>query len=372
LYNKLRKILFAGLMSFLMMGESTITVEARIIPADSNKIQYFGRWDVQDGVYRTGMGATYIKANFTGTGLSVFLSNDENNHVWWRVSIDDGDFRRFKPHEDKTVLAEDLTPGIHKVILVRSTEGEAGISEFRGFELDPYNGLLKPEPPKQRRLEFIGDSITAGAMNEGKFTGENYYDVEDNDMAYGAQLARMLDADYSIIGKSGQGVVHNYTEPWPSNALHAADTYPFTFICDEISPENPKWDSSKFSVDAAIVSIGTNDFTDHERQPTEKEFTAGYKRLLEVIRQSNPAAAIICADPLPAWIPGEAGEWIKQTVKYFNDRGDRKVYYVAINEKKPLLSEDDYTDGETHPNKNGSRKAAKFLKDKIAAILAWK
>ena len=364
----LRTLLGSSILSLAIMGASVFPGYAAEIPADSPEIQYFGRWDAQEGVYRCGYGATYIKANFTGTSLKADISGDG---IWWRVSIDGGEFRRLKPQGKDTVLAKNLALGEHKVLFVRSTEGQAGISEFRGFSVDDGSGLAAPDPLKERRLEFVGDSITAGAWNDGDRTGKKYHDVEDNDMSYGPQLARMLEADYSVIAKSGQGVVHNYAGKWPDMGVHASDSYPWTFFSNRFADKHLIWDTERFPVDAIILAIGTNDFSDKERKPTPSEFKEGYKRLVAVVREMNPGKPIICTEPIPSVIGSDARKWIQQVVREENQKGDRDIYFIPINERGALLEVDDYVGDNTHPTKAGSRKIADYLKDKVAGILGW-
>ena len=363
----LRAMLRISCVCFAIAAAST--VHAAEFSADSPEIQYFGRWDARDGVYRCGYGATYIKANFTGTSLKADIGG---KGIWWRVSIDGGEFRRLSPRGKDTVLARNLPPGEHKVLFVRSTEGQAGISEFRGFTVDDGAALREPDPLKERRLEFVGDSITAGAGLEGVWGGRNaYHDVEDNDMSYGPQLARMLAADYSVIAKSGQGVALNYAEKRPARGVHACDSYAWTFFSNKFGPENLEWDAARFPVDATIVSIGTNDFLSGSVPPSEMEFKEAYKKIIDVVRRKNPGKAIICMEPVPEWVGAEVRDWIRQVVGNARLLGDRKVYFVPLHEDGPLLEESDYIDGKTHPTKEGSRKIADYLKDKVAAILGW-
>lgn len=47
------------------------------------------------------------------------------------------------------------------------------------------------------------------------------------------------------------------------------------------------------------------------------------------------------------------------------------VFYIAINEGRPLLEPSDYAGDNTHPLKSGAKKIALFLKDKVAGILGW-
>lgn len=222
-FKKLSRVLLLGTVLTVGCVNGFTTAEAADIAPNDAKIQYFGRWNKADDTkYTCAQGAVYIKANFTGTSLKVKL-RDPNNY--WRVSIDGSEFTKFRPKGNETVLAENLKPGKHKVLLVRSTEGYMGQSQLKGFVIDDGAKLETPDPLKTRRLEFVGDSITAGAKNDGELAGENYNDIEDNDMAYGPQLARMLNADYSVLAKSGEGVIHNWAEKWPGNQVHTADRY---------------------------------------------------------------------------------------------------------------------------------------------------
>ncbi|MBQ7515684.1 MAG: hypothetical protein IJS96_05325 [Schwartzia sp.] len=357
------------ILSVLFAGIGMSTASLKEIPADSPYIQYFGRWDVQDGVYRCGYGATYIRMNFTGTRLAADM---EGGSVRWQVSVDGGAFRCLRPQGRDTVLAENLSPGPHRVLFVRLGEGIAGINTIRGFTVDDEAELLPPAPLKKRRLEFVGDSITAGAMNDGQYTGDNYTDVGDNDMAFGPQLARMLDADYSVIAKSGQGVVHNYSEAWPWKGVHAKDSYAWTLFCNEFRPDNRLWDTERFPVDAIVVALGTNDLSDKNCQPFARPFINGYKELLATIRRMNPGKPIICTEPVPEHCGVIARDWIRRAVEERLADGDEKIWFIPLNENGSLLEPADYADGNTHPTKKGSTKIAKYLRDKeVARLLGW-
>ena len=51
--------------------------------------------------------------------------------------------------------------------------------------------------------------------------------------------------------------------------------------------------------------------------------------------------------------------------------GDNNIYFLPLNAEKPLLEAKDYAGDNTHPLKNGSKKIALYLKDKVAEILGW-
>lgn len=369
MFKKFSFLLLAVFSAALILtGTECAFGEAVHLAADSPFIRYYGRWEMKDKTALSGQGATYIRAKFTGS--SDLRADLTGKGVFWEYSIDGRSFQRLEVKGNGPLtlgkgLAKDEE---HIVTLVRSSEGQAGISEFKGFILEKGGRLISPPQDKKRRLEFVGDSITAGAINLMPYNGKNYFVSEDGNMSYAPLLSRLLDADWSVVAKSGGGVVHNYADPWPSDKPHAIDRYGWTFFHDAISKDNPEWDSHKFPVDAVIVALGVNDFSDPHRKPTKREFCTGYNALLQKIRQMNPQAKIICLGLLPSHLPGEACDWIAASVQA---QHDDKVYFVPLNDKAPLLAPEEYTDWSTHPNILGHIKVAAYLKDKVAAIMEW-
>ena len=371
-----KKILMASLLLGLSAafavgaaGYGTAEAAVTIAPSDAH-LQYFGRWDKTNAQeYQCAQGAVYIKANFTGTSIKAKM-RDPNDK--WRVSIDGSAFKKIKPRGNEIVLAENLKPGTHKLLFVRSTEGYMGVTQFRGFELDDGARLGQPDPLKSRRLEFVGDSITAGAKNDGELKGKNYNDIEDNDQAYGPKVARMLNADYSILAKSGEGVVHNWADPWPSNQVHTADRYVWTLYSEKKDGPHAKWNPQDFPIDATIIAMGTNDFSKPaQHSPTKAEFVAGYVKLIKTVRSLNPGKKIICTEPVPGWVGKRGRDWVKTAVDEVTQSGMKDVYFLTINVPQPLLAESDYAHDSTHPLQTGHQKIADYLKDKIAAIMGW-
>jgi len=333
----------------------------------TDNINFYGRWDVGMDQAVCGQGATYIKAKFRGNSIGVKM---QDKRCWWRYEIDGTAYPRIQFTDPVTTLADNLSNGEHIIKLIRSTEGEAGLSVFKGFVTD--DDLLELKEPKRLKLEFIGDSILAGAFNDGKRNGDNYYDIEDNDMSFGPQLSRMLDADYSVVAKSGEGIFHNYAETWPSHEVHTADRYPWTCYSFNGEETHLMWDFKNNPSDGIFISIGTNDFTDANRKPTEQEYVTAYKHLIDVVRYYNPTTPIICVDPLPTMIGPNGAKWTEQAVQEVQKQGDTNLYYIPFNKDKPLMEDSDYVGDGTHPTKEGSTKIALYLLDKVKSILSIK
>ena len=101
-----------------------------------------------------------------------------------------------------------------------------------------------------RRLEFIGDSDTAGWCANGKPSGGDAADaVENAYVTWAMQLARRVNASEVMVeAVSGYGVT--------SRSGRIQELYPSTLA---FAPSAPAWNFSSWVPDAVVVLIGPND-----------------------------------------------------------------------------------------------------------------
>jgi hypothetical protein len=110
---------------------------------------------------------------------------------------------------------------------------------------------LASPPLHTRKIEFLGDSITAGFCNECHST------VRDANMeAYGAtwcfRIGDTLSAQVHTTAWSGLGLVHN--------CCGGNTTMPAIFTRTLASVNNDNsWDWKSWVPDALVVNLGTND-----------------------------------------------------------------------------------------------------------------
>ena len=362
--TKFLTVLFLGILPICSLGETASATV--LIKPSAPEITYGGRWEKSsDQLYRVGHGAAYLQATFTGDRIEAKI-NDKGQEIFWLARIDDGYLQRFKAQKDTTVLGNYLGKGTHKLFLVRDTEGGAGITDFTGLVL-PSDGKLLPETtPPRYKLEFVGDSISAGAYALGREFegGTSYMETESSYLAFGPLLARQLRAEYSVLGESGEGVVSNYQEPSHSSACHAADSYLRTFS----SARLPLWQETGKEPDIVILNHGTNDYLSN-RIPKAEDFTAGYRHLIEVVRSKHPQAVILCVSPIPIAEYQITNPLIAQAVQAEQAKGDTKVFYVPVNSEAPLLQKSDYAGDNEHPLAKGHKKIADFLFPIVYGIL---
>lgn len=150
--------------------------------------------------------------------------------------------------------------GATSVALTRLTESRlSGCSANANlavvsFATDGTFGAVPPPPPHTpaRRLEFVGDSISAGDLNDGTgatLCGNNAFN-DDVTLTSGALVCTALSAECA-------------TTAWGGITLGARgwgmrDLYPMTFSSHGADAYAP-WSFASFPVDGVVINLGTND-----------------------------------------------------------------------------------------------------------------
>ena len=110
--------------------------------------------------------------------------------------------------EVKTVF-ENRHPGSCLIRLVKLSECTSNVLGLAAIHTD---GIIRPVPDRPLRIEFIGDSITAGYGVEGDLTQSFTTATENAEKAFGYLTAKALDADAVLPAFSGHGLLSGYTE----------------------------------------------------------------------------------------------------------------------------------------------------------------
>lgn len=222
-----------------------------------------------------------IEVAFFGTSFSadVILTN----MCYVRVFVDgeeEGTFMKLETKENFS-FASELKRGLHIVRVVMASEYEDGTFILKNLKSSQF--LTAPRKSGYK-IEFIGDSITAGYGALGKNGVTRAPENSDVTKGYAYLTAQTLGVDYSIVALSGI-CVKAYL--WKS--INMTDLY------KKVSQGNMAAYGFDDGVDMVVLNLGTNDASYiNSHSSYENEFSGDYKALLTYIREKRPLAKIVC------------------------------------------------------------------------------
>lgn len=337
------------------------------IGADDPLFQYVGRFDFSDpAAPKCAWSGSAVRARFQATAVSVVLEDfpigrtDETGAPfadWFEVLID-GELVKsivLRPGRRVYKIRIKLKDAPHTITIFKRTEGYIGHVVFHGLELSPGGKLLAPPPRPSRRIEFIGDSITAGldlmkiGVGASCIGSENFYHT------YAAVTARALGAEVVGITYSGNGVHTNA-------GGGKKDVMPIVFSRIITHDPDSKWDFGKWKADVVVINLGANDLGGMGRSgdPFE-EYVASYVRFIGQIRGHYGDIHIFCAAGPIFWPADPKIKFTTAVVNAMHENGDRKVHYVEFNK----------VGGDLHPDAANHRKMADVLIKAICKQTGW-
>ena len=295
--GKISKLTF--ILIVILIGCSS---EKEIFINSSNPdIEYWGRINTsRDESAELYWSGSSIKINFEGESIQALLK-DESGDNYFNIIIDNDSVVVFKPDTTKQYyqLASKLPKGKHSIEIFKRTEWDRGKTDFYGFKLSSKAKLLPKSAPKERKIEFYGNSITAGYAVEdtsGRDSPDSTF--TNNYLSYAAITARHYSAEYQCICKSGIGITISW---FP---LIMPEIYDRLIPTDSTS----KWDFSLYTPDIVVINLFQNDswlvnMPEREefkmnfgsKAPNDEYLINAYQQFVANIRKHYPHADIICA-----------------------------------------------------------------------------
>ncbi len=359
---------FKYLFSFItiILVSSCSTKQEIFVEYSNSQIEYSGRIDSSKmncaELYWSG---SSIKINFEGESISALIE-DEKGDNYYNVIIDDDSL--FILYLDTTKrfyqLASELPKGKHSIEIFKRTEWDRGKTSFYGFQINGNSKLLSRSAPYKRKMEFYGNSITAGYAVEdtsGRDSPDSTF--TNNYLSYAAITARHFISDYQCICKSGIGI----TVSW----------FPLIMpeLYDRLNPSDTisKWDFSLYTPDIVVINLFQNDswivnmpeLEDYKlrfgNEPPNNEFIINaYKNFLTDIRKQYPNTHIICS--LGCMDAAKEGskwmDYIKTAVANLNDK---KIYTHFM----------PYIEASAHPSIKDQEEMATDLIQFIENTIDW-
>jgi len=200
-------------------------------------------------------------------------------------------------------ISKDSEPGGH--MNVSSGKMDPNYITFHGFSGDPTARLmpLAESSPPQRRVEFLGDSITAGFDNQCDIPGapRGMPWSESFARSWPTLICNELSAECHYNAWSGLGMVVNCCSGcggWPkcnSVDTFGSDIWTRTLATvGSLNTSDPhgtapanEWDFSKWTPDAVVINLGTNDHLGTNASTAKSE--AFVKRYEELVGAASKA-----------------------------------------------------------------------------------
>lgn len=309
-----------------------------------------------------GYSGARMRLRFEGPSVAVRLE-DESRANYAMAWVDGRAGRKFRLDAPDGLypLAQGLAPGEHTVEVVRVTECDLGLTHFRGFVLGPGGRALAWRDGPERRIEFIGDSITCGYGVEVDDPKLHFEPATENFcLGYSGLAARRLDADYLVVSRSGIGIVRNYDGPREGSEHAMPEVYPATFY---LKPGRT-WDAAKFTPDVVCVNLGTNDFS--TTGVNVDSFTSAYVSFGTMLLQRYPRAQLVI---IQGPMNNDAGlrAALDAVVRELGGRAAGRVHFLALSAQGSVGLGADY-----HPNRAQSEINARELTTFLADLMGWR
>ncbi len=323
--------------------------------ANHEYINVFGRYTLADNMpafdwSNSGLGFSF-KGNFVRISFAPF---EKTETMYVLVKIGKTSQRFAVSTGNEKVIIEGLRDTIHSLELIKITEGEQRIvvTEIEIGGSSPSLLYPKEKDENALKIEFIGDSLTAGYGNIAPASekGFNTYQ-QDSTRAYAYLCASLLGAEANYVCYSGKGVHNDCT---------GAKSYEIpTFFTHASRVTREPWDFSRFTPDIVVINAGTNDFNGGA---TKEQFTEASLAFLKQVRETYPKAMIIWCYGMTQY---KAMEALTETFRLFDDNNARFFKFSSIYER------DGEVGGNGHPNAVAhirfAKQIARFIKQEYKA-----
>ncbi len=267
----------------VLLAPSGVSAADTLISPDDPGINYYGRFDFSNpktprfdwcastiellvsGTTTVGMeltdGAGYYDVEVDGTAQSTPVFADSWN-------------------SKKYVLVTALSTGSHVIRIIRRNEPYWAIATLSGIYLS-NGGKIAPLTKPKRKMEFCGDSWTAGYFVEA--CTDQQANTNAN-KSWARLTSQAFKAQDIILAESGIGLVQI-----PGGRTSFPKKYPGTFdTTGGIS--TPMWNFSTWIPDIVSIFLGIND---RNAGVTDNQYVAAVHSFTNTIRGNYPNAAIL-------------------------------------------------------------------------------
>lgn len=247
----------------------TAAAEVLVKPNDPN-INYYGRFDFSNSstTVKFNWPGSVIEASFPGPSIGAELTDGGG---YFNVEIDGVLVDSLKPSNviHRTIRTNLSTTVNHTIRLIGRTSGAT--YTFGGFYLAAGKTLAAKPAQPPRKIEFIGDSWTAGDVI-GETDGMPYdWKYFNASLTYARLTSLAFHAQDKLVARGGVGMVKSN-----DNAPAISALYPQT-LCNV----QGNWNFNSWTPDLVVIFFGINDFYNGV---TDADFKTTYTNFIKTVR----------------------------------------------------------------------------------------
>lgn len=339
-------------------------------------VRPLGRVIEHEDMLCLGYSCSGITFTFTGTRAELILYSDYAQRLpgeygyasYIGVYEGDQELCRVAPLEEEShfVVWESETPREVTLNVMKLTEENPSLVAILGIETD---GEPSAPPVPERRIEVVGDSITCGYGIEHPDDAPGGYKTEYQNAyeAWGATMARKLNAEVSIMARSGSGVYSSYSG---NDERQTCDLAKNRYVS-----RMPRWNSrlglklerdDSFAPQAVVINMGTNDASYTKGIPERQaQFYEAYYEFLELVRSRNPEAHIFCtlgSLHMTVW-----DEIVKAAAAFAENTGDTRIHTFPLDVAIP----EDGSNASCHPTMPTQKRMAEVAAREVGMVMGW-
>ncbi len=333
------------------------SVDTVLIPADDPRINYYGRFDFSTpSKPRFNWSGAVIEAAFPGPVIGMRMVH---SNAYYDIEIDGKHDATISTGTNQVFLFRtDLSDQIHTVRIILRSEDHYNTATFLGLYIAKGKDLSDAPIKPERKIEFIGDSYTAGYGNEVPCVKDNLQKYTNANRAFAANITRAFHAQSIILAWSGKGMVRNYGE----NGKRSSSPFPAHY--DQTLGEadkDIKWDFTKWIPQLVVICLGTNDYSTSPN-PDDSMYIGDYHKFIARILGNYPEASILCVSTGSAAFERNVKRIVAEEAAQFNHP---KVFFA------PFPQGLSYSGCDGHPSVEDNKKIASALTDTIMKKMKW-
>ena len=351
------------------------------IELNDSRLYYHGRtFDVDNGIgidwSHSGI-AMNVKASQVKMALKAQNGSNatQGNRSYVQVYINGEKSQKIllKDGQHYYDIATDLNPDeVTEIKVLKVTEANFSYVDLKKISV---RGSVEPIDRKVKKIEVIGDSISAGygIISEANATGFKAVE-EDSTYTYAALLAKKLDAELTLLASSGSGIFMDSSglksgESKNNKAANVwTDMYDYSVVArgqrGMALSTSKKWDFTNDHPDIILVNLGTNDAANVAKL-SQDDLNNGVAQavnsFLTKLTTTHPNAKIVWCYGL---MNNKLAKVIEDAVDSFAETND-KVFFIELPRQYEFS---DVTGADSHPNAVTHQKVADYIYKELAIL----